>query len=70
MQMMRHPPEGEMVATTIIMGYIFAGIVNLIINLWLAILFFSGKLSKQTVPLWLIIANFLFLIPELILFLK
>ena len=69
-QWMPRPPEGEAVATTIILGYVFAAIVNLIINVWCAILFFSGKLLNNLVPRWLIIANFLFLIPELILLLK
>lgn len=70
MQMMKHPPEGEMVATTIIIGYIFAGIINLITNLCVAILLISKKLLHDTVPRWLIILNFLFLIPELIIFLR
>lgn len=69
-QWMPHPLQGEIVATTIILGYAFAAIVNLIINLWYGVLFFSGKLLNNSVPFWLIIANFLFLIPELILLLK
>ena len=70
MQMMKHPPEGEMVATTVIIGYLFAGVVNLITNVSIAILFISKKLLRDTVPRWLIILNFLFLIPELIIFLR
>ena len=62
--------EGEVVATTIILGYVLAGIVNLVINLWCAILFFSGNLSNSSVPAWLMVTNFLFLIPELVLLLK
>ena len=69
-QWMPHPMQGEMIATTVILGYVFAAIVNLMINLWYAILFFSGKLLSHSVPRWLIIANFLFLIPELMLLLK
>jgi hypothetical protein len=70
MQMMPHPPEGEMVATTIIIGYLFAVIVNLGINFWLAVLYLFTKPLKNSVPRWLIILNFLFLIPELILISK
>jgi len=70
MQTMKHPPEGEMVATTVIIGYIFAGIINLITNIWLAVLLISRKQLNNKVPRWLIILNFLFLIPELIIFLR
>jgi hypothetical protein len=70
LQMIPHPPEGEMVATTIIIGYVLAVIINLTVSLWLIILFFSGRKLKNLVPLWLIIINFLFLIPDLILFFK
>jgi hypothetical protein len=69
-QWVPHRMEGEIVATTIIIGYVFAGIMNLVINVWCAILFFSGKLKSKSVPVWLLIANFIFLIPELILLLK
>jgi len=67
MQMMAHPPEGEMVATTIIIGYLFAVIINLLVNIWIAVLFLKKKELNHPVPRWLIIINFLFLIPELIL---
>jgi len=70
MQMMKHPPEGEVVATTVIIGYVFAGVVNLVTNCWLTILLISRKQLNNTVPRWLIILNFLFLIPELIIFLR
>lgn len=69
-QWMPHPLQGDLIATTVILGYVFSAIVNLIINLWCAVLFLSGKLLNNSVPVWLIIANFLFLIPELILLLK
>ena len=62
--------EGEVVSTTIILGYVLAVFVNATVNIWCGVLFFSGKLLNKSVPIWLLIANFLFLIPELILFLK
>ena len=64
--MMPEPPEGEMVATTIIIGYVFAVFINLTVNIWLAVLSLLKKKPGNLVPRWLIILNFLFLIPELI----
>ena len=69
-QWMPNPLHGELIATAVILGYVFAGIVNLIISFWIAILFFLGKLRQSGVPTWLIVANFLFLAPEIILLLK
>lgn len=70
LQMVPHPPQGEMVATTIIIGYVFAVIVNLAVSFWLVVIFFSKKQLINSVPRWLIIINLLFLIPEAILFFK
>jgi hypothetical protein len=70
LQMMPHPPQGEMVATTIIIGYLFAVVVNSLANVWIAALFFLKKKSSHSVPRWLIIINFLFLIPQLIFIFK
>jgi len=69
-QWIPHPLQGELIATTLILGYVFAAIVNLVVSLWIAILFFSGKLWQSAMPAWLIVANLLFLLPELILLLK
>lgn len=69
-QWIPHPLQGELIAATVILGYVFAAIVNLVVSAWIAILFFSKKFSQSAVPAWLILANFLFLLPELILLLK
>jgi len=69
-QWVPHPLQGELIATTVILGYVFAAIVNLAVSSWIAILFFSGKLPQSDVPVWLIVANFLFLAPEIILLLR
>ena len=69
-QWIPHFPEGELVSNVIILGYVVAVIVNAIVNTWYAILLFSAKELRNIVPVWLIITNFLFLIPQLILFLK
>ena len=68
-QWIPHPPEGELVSTVIILGYVVAAVINVVVNIWYAFLLFSNKPLRNIVPVWLIIVNFLFLIPQLILFL-
>lgn len=67
---LKHPPEGELISLIIILGYVLAMLINAIITIWYAILLFSRKPSNISVPRWLVIANFLFFIIQLILFLK
>jgi hypothetical protein len=67
---LKHPPEGELISLIIILGYVLAMLINGIVNLWYAILLLFRKPLKTYVPVWLIIVNFLFLIAQLILFLK
>ncbi len=67
---MNHPPEGEIVSLIIVLGYILAVIINIIVNFWYGIRIAVRKPLKSFIPVWLMIANFLFLIPQLILFLK
>lgn len=69
-QWMPHPPEGELVSIIIILGYIVAILINAFVNICYAFLLFSTRPLRNVVPLWLILTNFLFLIPQLILFLK
>ncbi len=64
-----HPPEGELISLIIILGYGLAMLINAIVNVWYAVLLISRKPLKPVVPVWLIIANFLFFIIQLILFL-
>jgi hypothetical protein len=69
-QWMPHPPEGELISVIIILGYVVATLLNAAVNICYALLLFSPKPLRAIVPPWLIITNFLFLVPQLILFLK
>jgi hypothetical protein len=62
--------QGEIVSLIIIMGYGMAVIGNAIGSLWYLLLRWNGKKSNPATPLWLVIVNFLFLIIQLILFLR
>jgi hypothetical protein len=64
------PPEGEFVSIIIVLGYVLAVFINIIVNFCYGIKLLLRKPLKQFIPLWLMIANFIFLIPQLILFLK
>jgi hypothetical protein len=62
-------PKGDLQSTVIITGLVTANIVNGIVNLWTGFLLSQRKLPAD-IPRWLMIANFIFLIPQLYLFFK
>lgn len=62
--------QGHFVSLVLILGVLIAFVLNIVVNLALAIFIMRGKPVWKHFPRWLIIANFLFLIPELILFIK
>ena len=70
MRLIAHLQQTEIVSLIIVSGYVLAIIVNAVMNIWLAIFWIMRKSLPQTIPLWLIIINFLFLIAEIIYFLK
>ncbi len=67
---MDHPPEGDLISLIIVIGFVFSFIINQIVNICYAINLLLKKPIRNFIPTWLMIANFLFLIPELILLLK
>jgi hypothetical protein len=67
---LKHPPEGELVSLVIILGYVLAMFINGIVNIWYAILLVSRKSLKALVPVWLMTANFIFFVVQLVLFFR
>ena len=67
---LKNPPEGALVSLIIVLGYVLAAIDNIIVNVWCLVLLLLRKPLLSHIPAWLVITNFLFLIPQLILFLK
>jgi len=65
-----HPPDGELISLMIVIGFVLAVVINVIVNLCYGIALLRRKPLRNFIPLWLIIANFLFLIPQLILLLR
>ena len=64
------PPEGDMVSLVIVIGFVLAVIVNFIVNFAYGIQLIRRKQLTPVIPRWLIIANFIFLIPQIILLMK
>jgi hypothetical protein len=62
-----NPPTGELMSAIVVLGYLVSVWLNALLGLCCAVLLFLKKPMKQHIPLWLIIVNLLFLIPELIL---
>jgi len=67
---LKDPPKGELISIIIVLGYVMAVIVNIIVNFCYAIRLIFRRPLKEFIPIWLMITNFIFLIPQLILFLK
>jgi hypothetical protein len=65
-----HPPEGDLISLIVVIGFVLAFIVNLIVNISYGINLLVRKRAGIEIPSWLMLANFIFLFPELILLLK
>jgi len=60
-----NPPEGDVLSTIIVLGWMLAILVNIVVNGWWLL---ARALSKGPVdvPRWLLIVNFIFLIIQLV----
>jgi hypothetical protein len=61
---------GEMVSLVLILGVLIAFLLNIAVNGFILAFFLQRKPVWKHFPRWLIITNFLFLFPEIILFIK
>jgi hypothetical protein len=68
--MLKEGQQGHAVGTIVILGILVAFILNFIVNLLVLVFILQRKPVWKHFPSWLLIANFLFLLPQLILFLK
>ncbi len=53
-----NPPEGQIVSTVIVMGYLMGLPVNAIVFGWLLVLAAVGKRRGAALPVWLLAFNF------------
>jgi hypothetical protein len=65
-----HLPSGHLVSMVLILGLLLSFILNIIVNSVVVTLLLSRKPVFNIFPGWLIIINFLFLFPQIILFVR
>lgn len=62
LQLVNWLPNADITATIVVIGYFLAFLVNPLVNLSYLLLFVVRKAYLKAVPLWLLLANFAFLI--------
>jgi hypothetical protein len=62
-------PEGGLRSTVLVTGLFMAYLVNTLVNLLTGLLLLRGRFPLN-LPRWLMVSNFLFLIPQLYIFFK
>lgn len=60
----------DAVSLVLILGILIATVLNLVVNLFILVFILQRKPVWKHFPGWLIITNFLFLLPQIILFLR
>ena len=61
---------GDLVSVVLILGILIAFLLNILVNGFILALILRRKPVFKQVPKWLVITNFLFLFPQIILFIK
>lgn len=61
---------GEFVSLVLILGILIAFLLNIVVNLFVLVFMLQRKAVWKLFPGWLIITNFLFLLPQIILFIR
>lgn len=64
-QYLPNPPEGNVLSTIIVLGWLLSILVNIVVNAWLLVVW-AFKRGPLQIPRWLWIVNLIFLIVQLI----
>jgi len=64
-QYLPNPPEGQIISTIIVLGYILAILVNIVVNGWILVAWAFRK-RPLDIPRWLWIINLIFLVVQLV----
>jgi hypothetical protein len=67
---LEHGQPGEFVSLVLILGILIAFLLNIVVNLFVVVFMLQRKAVWKLFPGWLIIINFLFLLPQIILFIR
>jgi hypothetical protein len=65
---MKEGQPGEFVSLVLILGVLIAFLLNIVVNIVVLVFMLRRKAVWKHFPGWLIITNFLFLLPQIILF--
>jgi hypothetical protein len=68
--MLKQGQPGEFVSLVLILGILIAFLLNIVVNLFVIVFMLQRKSIWKHFPQWLIITNFLFLLPQIILFIR
>jgi hypothetical protein len=68
--MLKQGQPGEFVSLVLILGILIAFLLNIVVNLFVIVFMLQRKAVWKHFPQWLIITNFLFLLPQIILFIR
>jgi hypothetical protein len=68
--MLEQGQPGEFVSLVLILGILIAFLLNVVVNGVILVFLLQRKAVWKHFPGWLIITNFLFLLPQIILFLR
>jgi hypothetical protein len=68
--MLKQGQPGEFVSLVLILGILIAFLLNIAVNLFVIVFMVQRKAVWKHFPQWLIITNFHFLLPQIILFIR
>ena len=60
-------PDNALLSDIIVLGYLVSLLINLVVNLAVTLFFLIGRLRRAAIPGWLLIANFIFFIVQIVL---
>ena len=60
-------PNNDLLSDILVLGELLSVVVNLLVNLALAVLLLAGRLRRSAIPVWLLIVNFVFFIVQILL---
>ena len=63
-------PNNDLLSDIIVLGYLVSVVINLLVNLAVAVVFLARRLRRSAVPLWLVIVNFVIFIFQILLLLN
>jgi len=61
-------PDNALLSDIIILGYLVSVLINVLVNLVVLALLLIGRLRASAVPIWLLVANAVFFIVQILLF--